>query len=130
MKGTLTELLARVEAAVGPDRELDLAIGIEFGEADHSGPAYHRPFKDWARHYTASIDAALALVEKMLPGWNIKLEIFPKGTNLAQATIKRYVNHELEYYLSWSEDFVARPPAIAILAALLRALSSREKGDG
>ena len=55
-------LLSRLQAATGPDREIDAEIGELVGAADHSGPAYHRPFKDWAKHYTASLDAALTLV--------------------------------------------------------------------
>lgn len=71
---TLRALLARVEAATGPDRETDyrlwfMADGREFtpdlvgcieaGDAMHSNcPAY-----------TASIDAAVGLTERTLPRW-------------------------------------------------------------
>jgi hypothetical protein len=62
---SMQDLIERLEKATGPDRELDLAIGEAVGEANHSGPAFHRPFREWARHYTASIDAALTLVEHL-----------------------------------------------------------------
>ncbi len=58
----MKNLIERLERATGPDRDLDIAIGEAVGAADHGWPAYHRPFKDWAKHYTASIDAALTLV--------------------------------------------------------------------
>lgn len=56
----LAELLVRVKAATGPDREIDRAI-----ERLEHGPDVI-PFTP---AYTASIDAALALVERVLPGW-------------------------------------------------------------
>lgn len=64
----LSSLAARVAAATGPDRELDEAIGHWLWE---------QSFKPWecfdygkdgpGRPFTSSIDAALALVEKLLP---------------------------------------------------------------
>lgn len=61
-RSTVSVLIERLEKATGPDRELDVEIGTLIGEADHSGPAFHRPFREWAKYYTASIDAALLLV--------------------------------------------------------------------
>lgn len=55
--GKIEELIGRLERATGPDREIDDALRIAFGY----------PPKPW--DYTASIDAALALVERVLPGW-------------------------------------------------------------
>ena len=78
----LHSLLTRVEAATGPDRQIDclldcLRTGREFIEwtADTGIVGYR--FKHhtlgwelgcWRVGYTASLDAALALVEEMLPG--------------------------------------------------------------
>lgn len=68
---TLSALLARVEAATGPDREIDLSL---------AALAYPKtPRSYWADHtghgaqeeYTASVDAALALIERVLPGWTV-----------------------------------------------------------
>lgn len=58
----LAALIERLERATEGSRELDLEIGELVGQADHSGPAWHRPFKDWAKPYTTSLDAALTLV--------------------------------------------------------------------
>ena len=52
----ISELRERVEKATGPDRELDEALRVHF----------RYPPKPW--NYTASIDAALALVERVRPG--------------------------------------------------------------
>jgi len=69
---TLRALLARVEAANGSDRELDLAIAgalvpdvicLRYNEVKDKNEA----FTHW--EYTASIDAAVALIERVLPGW-------------------------------------------------------------
>jgi hypothetical protein len=59
----LSELLAKVQAASGPDRELDIANT----KALVHGKFYQTP--ETAGPYTSSIDAALALVERVLPGW-------------------------------------------------------------
>lgn len=60
-KPEIEALLERVKAATGPDRELDEAIRFYF---DPVGSVYYSE----SSAYTASIDAALALVERMLPG--------------------------------------------------------------
>jgi hypothetical protein len=87
----LAELLAKVKAATGPDREIDGALSaalrvgknlpdwaLRWGgewrptiqgsvvlieDNGNIGPHYSSP------EYTASIDAALALVGRVLPGW-------------------------------------------------------------
>jgi hypothetical protein len=54
-------LIERVEKATGPDRELDISICDELGWPD----------KAWAGYPagpTSSLDAAVALVERLLPG--------------------------------------------------------------
>jgi hypothetical protein len=82
----LRELLARVESAAGPDRELDYAIhDIQMGgwlqehgyERSKDGDGYVTdtpPVEGTSRccgpeEFTSSIDAAVALCERVLPGW-------------------------------------------------------------
>lgn len=115
------DLLARVREAKGPDRDLDAAIALATGwthEVNHEedyecwrksdGKAAYLP------RYTASIDAALALVERMLPGkWPLILDT---ATAIMWATESR-----IEF--SGSKIDLSRLP-LAILAALLSALSS------
>lgn len=113
---SLDELLRHIEAATGPDRSLDGEIAHAFGETVHG---VGMPLR-----YTASLDCALALVERCLPeanalgvekelgGWNayVALNFVPRG--------------------HWLHEASAKPtPALALLSALLRALLSQEKGE-
>lgn len=72
------EILARVEKATGPDREIDAALAIVFGWThevnieedfecwrDTNGKAAYLP------RLTDSIDAITRLIERQLPGWHI-----------------------------------------------------------
>ena len=114
--GDLNELVERVKAATGPDRELDYAISrFADGElARHS--SLHLP-------YTASIDAALALTERMLPGWDYVLE----GASRHCFVLMHPDNEDGEGVFVET----AATSALAILAALLTALSlDTNKGDG
>jgi hypothetical protein len=67
----LRALLARVENATGPDREIDKALFAVFDPERANRMTYvqyegYAPM--WtAPAYTASLDAALALVERVLP---------------------------------------------------------------
>ena len=75
----MDELIARVEAATGPDRELDADIQdiIDPADGDRIASGFCVPShgitrtrRDWLKHiakrYTASIDSALTLVPE---GW-------------------------------------------------------------
>ena len=76
----LTALLERVEAATGPDREIDTEIARAFGWTPPGiNPALWEGKETpswWATPgfgmpaYTSSLDAAIALVERVLPGWS------------------------------------------------------------
>jgi hypothetical protein len=130
-KSRLTELLERVEAASGADRELDALIACHFvfkslrpaTAADVILNYVPRPgdIKTdmgflMADPYTASLDAALALVDRVLPGW------CKSAVDLRPEPCEGYV---------WERGHVgniqgkAPTPALAVLAAMLRAL-----GDG
>ena len=67
---TLRALKERCEAAPGPDRELDHDLIVHFAGAGN--------LMAMLRHYplTSSIDAALALVDRMLPNaiWTIQAD--------------------------------------------------------
>lgn len=83
----LAELLERVKAATGPDRELDADLaqtieGVEIQWRQANGTMEMYPVQRYPStthsagfgigpvpNYTASIDAALALTERVLPGW-------------------------------------------------------------
>lgn len=128
----LEQLLAKIEAATGPDRELDelltaWAVGATLqadATFDHK-PAYHRD-GFWVSiepitPLTASIDAALALVERILPGFRLELEQSLDG--------KWWDAYLME--VGTSGPAIGRTdqgynfPALAILNALLKALIAR-----
>lgn len=161
----LSDLLARVEGATGPDRSIDRALAyyldgtgvekerklyVELGDAMWApGPDGLSPYDiargdrirhEWQKgsrgrrgHYapvrwfscdgpmplteceafTASVDAAIALVERLLPGWRWSLGNLKRG---GQAYLMRSQGAEL------IGPGIAPTPALAILAALLRAL--------
>ncbi len=139
----LQKLLERVENATGPDREIDEAIMalVYVRDERHIG-AYmendlgrDEPVKDrvwvdpktdkWvsthAYAYTASIDDALALVERVLPGQQWTL-----GRNLHHhywlCTFNRLDDEGAPY--SNASSHAAPTPPLAILAAILKALIS------
>lgn len=73
------ELMERLEALQGPDRDVEEALALTYGgfktsyEVGMAGNWWHRftegGLTTSVPAYTSSIDAALALVEKVLPGW-------------------------------------------------------------
>ena len=69
------DLIARLEAATGPDRELDAAIALTVGLDIGRGRAHSQDSRVSA--YTASIDAALTLVPK---GWGVVVRRWADGT--------------------------------------------------
>jgi len=139
----LKELLERVEKATGPDLEIDGLIAQAFGslppEARYSTEnIYGECEPHWVsggygdyKFYepdplTASIDAAVGLVEKMLPGRDVNLEIGNVGPDRVT-----------DAYISGADGYFEEPktpdahgygltPALALCAALLRALIASE----
>lgn len=68
----MSDLITRLEAAEGPDRELDAEIFLQIDPdaTDNGDGTFDSPYFDQSHHhprkYTASIDAALTLVPE---GW-------------------------------------------------------------
>lgn len=139
----LSALRERVESATGADREIDGALWKELNreawaeQCTFKGTLYaghkHTPAEKrkhelrsaefFAPRYTASLDAALALVEAKLPGRDIDLEI---RETMADGVVLRVTDAAI-YPLAYSDDqrsFKAygNTPALALLAALLAAL--------
>lgn len=109
---TLRDLLERVERATGPDRELDRAIwkacGIDYRQSV-------------TQPITESVDAALALIGRVLPEWWWTVgQSAPTG--FASATVARK---------GGTVRSVSAPtPALALCAALLAALIEQENTNG
>ena len=129
----LTDLLARLEAAEGADRELGFqvicaALGGEYlglcnSETLSLGYKMRLPNRvvcsslvagDEA-DVTASLDASLGLVERVLPGWKWGLDTFGSGES------------QLPFAMLWLSDerhewARAPTPALAMLCAMVKAL--------
>lgn len=132
-KSRLDDLLARVEAATGADRELDCDLFVATAESPFVnyypdcvlavlGGFRARVEINEVATYTSSIDAALALVERMIPGaiWTVK----HLGEGEYAADVGSSDFNEPMY---GSE--VVKTPTLAILSALLRALSDERDGS-
>lgn len=130
----LSALLARVEAAEGPDRELDARIEAATSPWPEdntltfiSGSPTFRVHRgsavalDNARgEYTASLDAALALCERVLPGWLRDVRELPSGNWIAFVST---------YEPARLFDATCRSPPIALLSAMLRALLNTKENS-
>lgn len=108
---TLRDLLVRVEAATGPDWELDYGLFRAFAIPGRSN--------DWnpsaGNMFTSSIDAAVALIERVLPH------------SLIGLSNDRTEGWTAKVRLSCGKRMP--DPALALLSALLKALIAREERD-
>lgn len=129
--GDLTALLARVEAADGPDRELDFQIhAAVFGRAINFQDAAGYLFGEGrdekfatCGQLTASLDAALALCERVLPG------CWPAIDRVRHGDAFKCWQGCVEIYPAprWSVfEAEAKTPALALLCAMLKALIAKE----
>jgi len=143
--GDLRELIERLEKADGPALVLDGMIwcavnGYEFVQWDGAGCVYRKvDGPEWdrgikhisareVRPYSASLDAAIALCERVLPGWSLNLE-FTNG--IADDVYLLGPEHRYDRPDQCSSPPVAgKPICIALLLATLRALSDQVTGQG
>lgn len=123
----LAELLAAVEMATEADFYIDLEILKCF--AIVHGAYWSWPNEDHAEAlrdappFTSSVDAALALVERVLPGLGIVMCRL-SGSGLIQVREAFVFDEETDMEIEPEEHWRPRPPALAIVACLLRALIS------
>lgn len=144
MTSTLRTLLDRVEKGEGRDEELDVRLIAAFFAPDDAQVMQSPRIAAWLIYHgtnrngeprlwekrplgyqpspTSSIDAAVALVEKVLPGWDHGYE---SGDCIAFGKVWSEGRHD---------DTVvrgeARTPARAIVAALLSAKIAEETKNG
>ena len=119
---SLSALLERVEGATGGDRELDRDIAIATGWVHRSGAPWERVL-EWERpNPTASVDAALALIGRVLPGLYMwRLEFDDEPTDWPYETrVYSAGGSERGYNASH------KTPALALCAALLAAMIGEE----
>jgi hypothetical protein len=130
----LASLLEKVRSAKGADTMLDHDLEWHFGEWDNLGGWWrrHKVTGEEQRYsyapvpaYTASIDAALALEERKLPGWAC-------GFDRGQKTAIAFVDpHDFEDRIGGGRYVAkAQTAPLAILVALLTALITQETPNG
>jgi hypothetical protein len=138
--GDLDDLIERVEKATGAnfalEREVFEAFTLPtitewFGQPVvgwfRQGHAYGFNTADGYSHFgclkpppvTASLDAALALCERCLPGWEFSLEVERPADGPAVWRVE--MGDPLR---GWTAE--APTPALAVVAALLRALKEKQ----
>ena len=118
MSGDTASLISRLEAAEGPDRELDEDIGRAIGWAYQTynswrpptPPHFHCPLPE----FTASLDAAVGLVQE---GCNWCVGASPTAAYC-------YYEDDENALMSWQHGAT---PALALCIAALKA---REQQDG
>ena len=140
-----TGLAERAEKATGPDRELDAFVELQFrplgwvareawvAEDDryfrtHFPPKYMTRKCTVAKRYTASVDICLELIAETLPGWTryvdeLRTDRWFGGLRNAEDTDRGLgYRGDLSAY--------AATPALALLAALCRALAAQAEAGG
>ena len=111
----LDEIRAALRRATAPDREIDFQIGEVITAIPWPGTAYWKPSDApptvyaHADTYTASVDAAWALIDHMAPGSEIMLQWSPR---LGQATAR----------IGAGPEVPAPLPALALVLALFEML--------
>ncbi|HEV7345515.1 MAG TPA: hypothetical protein VGN60_07765 [Devosia sp.] len=123
---TLTDLLERVKAATGPDRELDHALWLHFDETAKAKHDAGRIPLPWTWCLTSSVDDALALVERLLPGTASERTSWRNHyrCTLIETDEKGWHNGGKHFRVDASSE--ASEP-LAIIAALLQALTQEPK---
>jgi hypothetical protein len=138
---SLRGLKERCEKAVGLDRELDRDIGfaldgwfvqpLEIQIPPSTLSMIHIPATDGGYHivsdhpgseytsFTESIEAAISLIEKLLPGWGYYFRKDSEGA-YAEGCFAGLIYPK--YNLVTAGSATAATPALALLAALLEAL--------
>lgn len=121
-----TDIVSRLEAATGPDRQIDVLVAMLFNP--NSGLTYEDygdgtfSFSSDAEvpAYTASLDASLALVGEKLPGWTWRAgNLMGSGGPQMQAFCILGAS-KTEHY--------GATPALAVLLAIFRALKANAAG--
>jgi hypothetical protein len=121
----MTDLIARLEAATEGSRELDAyvarAVGINVTYSNEITPEPCGDDDCYLPNYTTSIDAALALIERKLPGSYIDLSGPRKYLHIPTPA----PNHWRAEIRAQSFGWGATAP-LALVLAILRALSAHD----
>lgn len=120
------KLVERLEKATGGDREIDLDLMVIL----HGGPRERYLTDELGRlefghqwKFTASLDAALALVERVLPGWRPAFAQKENGdwvASIYSAARLGIIPHQIGD---------SPTPALALCLAALKALAQGNEGS-
>lgn len=137
---TLSELKRRVDEATGPDRELDVDLTIFFGPMPEGArkifvtPDYPAiqvgtsTLLELVFPLTASIDAAVALIEQVLPGWGYVIDTYATAVADVNLYAPDWPTGPESSATSTAQS--ARVP-LALLSALLAAVEAQgDANDG
>ena len=121
----IASLLERVKAATGSSRELDRLITEITGYPNvYRNEDGSIPFTATVANFTGSVDAALALVERLAPTLVMKPTILGDGTGHWQMT-EAWCG-DIDVVDEWNPWEPMSPP-LAILAALLTSLKENHR---
>lgn len=121
---TIPELIEKLEKATGPDRELDADIAITLKLiAEREWWSVNYLSGDMIPAYTASIDAAVQLCERVLPGWVID---FISQDFMSVPEGYRGIGWTVEIINQVRVQGQSSKPSIALCIAILRALQPKE----
>lgn len=142
----LDELLVMVKSATGPDREIDGLVEVEarrheayrvglndvqraYWQTTPDGMVYDNATRYYAPKHSESIDAALALTERVLPGWAWsihKIEGAPSRAPTKDCEADLWVPAVKDADIVWDGPRRFRSdgatPPLALLSATLQAL--------
>jgi len=132
-----SDLIARLEALTGPDMEVDWDIGLNVGGMKSvrtfgmAGNWFDRCVDETSLSvsmpdYTASIDAAVALCERVLPGWRWGITQGTEDDDEVQGNVWPETTPFTAYLDSYGYH---ANPAIALLIAILKALDAKETAN-
>lgn len=116
-----SDLIAKLEALDGPDREVDLELTTKFfggREAD-----LHRAYGLHCYDFTSSLDAAVALVERVLLEHAREISVWPGSCHV---TILMTDENGFHNSSMGSFEALHEIEAIALLIATLKALEARD----
>jgi hypothetical protein len=142
----MTDLITRLSTLDAPDRKVDAEICIlfQYGGLNSEGATNVRTDPDWdgdllfeigneaccnpIPKLTASVDAAIALAERVLPGWYWGITQGDDGEDAVE--FQGNVWPSIQPYPAKLEQYgYHKLPAIALLIALLRAKEASNVGN-
>jgi hypothetical protein len=128
----MTDLIKRLEEAEAGSRELDAAIADLFNPVPDQYDGFAgrwpfvegSPFSDQTPPVTTSLDAALALAERVLPGWGWEISHDDCNGNYYAWVGKDFYLHGPQEHLRGIQE----SPALALCIAVLKATDTGREG--